>query len=105
MTTRIEPGCGAGKLFLLCSHGEARNHFMDARLTEPDDVDAVSDGPPAITAERSRGRGAASNRSGRFEPLAREAADDGWNSLDLLPPFRTEVQEETPRKIITRNES
>jgi DNA repair photolyase len=71
----------------------------------PDAIDAVADAPPAIDAERRRGRGAESNRSGRFEPLAREAADDGWDSLDLLPPFRTEVQEETPRKIITRNES
>jgi DNA repair photolyase len=70
-----------------------------------DEIDTVADAPPAIDAERRRGRGAESNRSGRFEPLAREAADDGWDSLDLLPPFKTEVQEETPRKIITRNES
>jgi DNA repair photolyase len=58
-----------------------------------------------VDPERVRGRGAESNRSGRFEPLARQAVDDGWGSLDLLPPFKTEVQEETPRKIITRNES
>jgi DNA repair photolyase len=58
-----------------------------------------------IDPDRRRGRGAESNASGRFEPLARETIDDGWGSLDRLPPFRTEVQEETPRKIITRNES
>jgi len=58
-----------------------------------------------IDPDRRRGRGAESNKSGRFEPLARENADDGWGSLDVLPPFKTEVQEETPRKIITRNES
>jgi DNA repair photolyase len=58
-----------------------------------------------IDPDRRRGRGAESNTSGRFEPLARESADDGWGSLDVLPPFKTEVQEETPRKIITRNES
>ena len=57
-----------------------------------------------IDPDRRRGRGAESNRSGRFEPLAREAVDDGWASLDLLPPLKTEVQEETPRQIITRNE-
>lgn len=51
------------------------------------------------------GRGAASNRSGRFEPQARHLIDDGWGSLDQLPPLKTEVQEETPRRIITRNES
>ncbi len=58
-----------------------------------------------IDPDRRRGRGAESNRSGRFEPLVRETADDGWGSLDLLPPLKTEVQEETPRRIITRNES
>jgi DNA repair photolyase len=58
-----------------------------------------------IDPDRRRGRGAETNRSGRFEPLSREFADDGWGSLDLLPPFKTEVQVESPRKIITRNES
>jgi DNA repair photolyase len=58
-----------------------------------------------VDPERIRGRGAESNRSGRFEPQSRHPIDDGWGSLDVLPPFKTEVQEETPRKIITRNES
>ncbi|MEJ0012246.1 MAG: PA0069 family radical SAM protein [Bauldia sp.] len=58
-----------------------------------------------VDPDRIRGRGAESNRSGRFEPQSRHLVDDGWNSLDILPPFKTEVQEETPRKIITRNES
>ena len=39
--------------------------------------------------ERRRGRGAQSNASGRYEPLARVAFDDGWRSLDELPPFKT----------------
>ena len=58
-----------------------------------------------IDPDRRRGRGAETNRTGRFEPLARVAADDGWGSLDLLPPLKTEVQEEQARRIITRNES
>ena len=58
-----------------------------------------------IDSDRRRGRGAETNRSGRFEPLSREPVDDGWASLDLLPPFKTQVQEESPRQIITRNES
>ena len=58
-----------------------------------------------IDPDRRRGRGAETNRSGRFEPLARESADDGWNSLDLLPPLKTEVQAEAAKRIITRNES
>jgi DNA repair photolyase len=55
--------------------------------------------------ERRRGRGAQSNASGRYEPLARVAFDDGWQSLDELPPFKTTVQTDATRKIITRNES
>jgi DNA repair photolyase len=58
-----------------------------------------------VDPERIRGRGAESNRTGRFEPLTRHSIDDGWGSVDVLPPFKTEVQEETPRKIITTNES
>ena len=55
--------------------------------------------------ERRRGRGAQSNASGRYEPLARIAFDDGWRSLDELPPFKTTVATDATRKIITRNDS
>src|SRR5271169_2453100 len=55
--------------------------------------------------ERRRGRGAQTNASGRYEPLARIAFDDGWRSLDELPPFKTTVQTDATRKIITRNAS
>jgi len=58
-----------------------------------------------IEVDRRRGRGAGLNFTGRFEPLTREAVDDGWQTLEELPPFRTEVQVEKPRTIITRNES
>jgi DNA repair photolyase len=55
--------------------------------------------------ERRRGRGAQSNATGRYEPLARIAFDDGWRSLDELPPFKTTVATDATRKIITRNDS
>src|SRR4029079_17932632 len=55
--------------------------------------------------ERRRGRGAQSNASGRYEPLARVAFDDGWRTLDELPPFKTTVSVDATRKIITRNDS
>jgi DNA repair photolyase len=55
--------------------------------------------------ERRRGRGAQSNASGRFEPQSRIAFDDGWRTLDDLPAFKTEVQVDATRKIITRNDS
>ena len=59
----------------------------------------------AVDRERRRGRGTLSNASGRFEPLARAAFDDGWQALDDLPPFKTSVTVDSTRKIITRNES
>jgi len=58
-----------------------------------------------VERERRRGRGAQSNASGRYEPLAKVAFDDGWRTLEDLPPFTTTVTEERARKIITRNES
>ncbi|ESY56506.1 PA0069 family radical SAM protein [Mesorhizobium sp. M0761] len=58
-----------------------------------------------VRPDRNRGRSAGINPSGRFEPVSRDVFDDGWNSLEELPPFKTEVQVEKPRTIITRNES
>ncbi|MBW8283890.1 MAG: PA0069 family radical SAM protein [Rhizobium sp.] len=58
-----------------------------------------------IEVDRRRGRGAGMNPTGRFEPHERVAFDDGWESLEDLAPFRTEVQVERPRTVITRNES
>jgi DNA repair photolyase len=58
-----------------------------------------------VRPDRNRGRAAGINPSGRFEPLTRHVFDDGWESLDELPPFKTEVQVEKPRTIITRNQS
>src|SRR5689334_22721026 len=59
----------------------------------------------AVDFERRRGRGAISNASGRYEPTARIAFDDGWRSLDELPAFNTQVTVDATRKIITRNQS
>ncbi|EKF19920.1 PA0069 family radical SAM protein [Nitratireductor pacificus] len=58
-----------------------------------------------IDAERRRGRAAGINPSGRYEPVSRHVFDDGWGSIEELPAFKTEVQVERPRTIITRNTS
>lgn len=58
-----------------------------------------------IDGERRRGRGARSNRVGRFESELREAFDDGWESLGELEPFKTQVHRETAKSIIARNDS
>ena len=68
-------------------------------LASPVDVDV------AVDDVRRRGRGAQSNASGRYEPVARVAFDDGWQNLEDLPPFKTTVTVDATRKIITRNDS
>ena len=63
-------------------------------------ADAMHEAPLA-----RRGRGALTNRSGRFEHEARQSVDDGWGGLDELEALRTEVTIERPKTIITRNDS
>ncbi|MBM3552664.1 MAG: PA0069 family radical SAM protein [Alphaproteobacteria bacterium] len=58
-----------------------------------------------IDAERRRGRGTLSKRSGRFEKETREEEDDGWGSLESLQALKTNFHVEKPRTIITRNDS
>ena len=54
-----------------------------------------------------KGRGAVSNRTGRFEAYVSEAADDGWERWpdEDLPPLRTTLTADATRTIITRNDS
>ena len=54
---------------------------------------------------RAVGRAARTNPANRFEPHEREAFHDGWPVEDDLPPLRTEVSVERPRRVITRNSS
>src|SRR5262245_36338683 len=70
----------------------------------------IEGGPGDRVPDRARkGRGAVSNRVGRFEPHDREAVDDGWSGAagieEELPPLRTTVMTETTRTIIARNDS
>jgi DNA repair photolyase len=65
----------------------------------------MAEDPIPIDSERRRGRGARSNRVGRFESELREAFDDGWESLGELEPFKTQVHHETAKSIIARNDS
>jgi DNA repair photolyase len=59
-----------------------------------------------MRAAEHKGRGAVSNRAGRFESLAVERVDDGWGILDEpLPPLETRVLPEPAQSVITRNDS
>lgn len=60
---------------------------------------------PPIPASSRKGRAARTNAPGRFDRFAVEAVDDGWPSEDRLPPTRTQVSDEVPRRVITRNTS
>ena len=51
-----------------------------------------------------RGRGALTNRSGRFEAASRESFDDGWG-MELPERLPTEVLADTSRHVITYNKS
>lgn len=65
-----------------------------------EDIRAAS--PPA---EMRRGRGSVSNISGRFEKLARERYDDGWQTPCEENNRRTTVTIEKAKVILTRNQS
>ncbi|MBX9701498.1 MAG: PA0069 family radical SAM protein [Acetobacteraceae bacterium] len=55
-----------------------------------------------------KGRGAASNPPVRFESTTRQAADDGWGSLDELidlPPLPTTLIRDASRSAMARNDS
>lgn len=71
----------------------------------PPQIGPAPDPDIRILGDRRRGRGTATNKGGRFERLQTEAYDDGWNTVDDLPPLKTHVQEERARTIITRNDS
>src|SRR5271166_4404434 len=67
--------------------------------------DPVAIAAPILPADRRRGRGAATNASGRFEIARREDFDDGWTRDEAPEPLKTEVTWERPKAIITRNDS
>jgi DNA repair photolyase len=58
-------------------------------------------------ADPRKGRGAGINPEGRFEKVARDAYDDGWekDQDEDLPPLKTHVTIEHVKSIITRNAS
>lgn len=56
--------------------------------------------------EGQKGRGALSNRNGRFESLVFEREADGWAEQEAIPsPLRTRLDIDTARRVISRNRS
>jgi DNA repair photolyase len=53
-----------------------------------------------------KGRGAQTNRDGRYEARVHEAEDDGWTHADPMPPkLDTIIRHEAAKTIISRNTS
>lgn len=73
------------------------------KLSQTRDADLI--GRKLVDSRINRGRGAQSNRVGRFEPHSREEFDDGWGQVEELKPFETIEHVERARTIITRNDS
>jgi DNA repair photolyase len=72
----------------------------------------MADNPDLIPGRPRKGRGAVTNRTGRFERFTSEAVDDGWRDLNGLvpddeapPKLATTVMRDTSRTVMARNES
>ncbi len=78
---------------------------MDMRPSSGLDIAALGVGKLQSLPQLTRGRGAKINPAGRFEDRSVEIYDDGWDSLSETPRLKTEVFVETPKTIISRNDS
>lgn len=65
----------------------------------------MSDQIIPIPQAQRRGRAAQTNATNRFERLVRQAIDDGWAREEEVAPLRTQVSDERPRRVISRNTS
>ncbi|MFZ5676843.1 MAG: PA0069 family radical SAM protein [Pseudomonadota bacterium] len=79
--------------------------LIDRRQTSGLDLSALGARRYATLPQQQRGRGAVVNMPGRYERHGTQLFDDGWQTLEELPPLKTTVYEETPKKIITTNDS
>lgn len=73
------------------------------RLAGRRDGDLI--GRKLVDVSRNRGRGAQSNRTGRFDRLVREEFVDGWAETEEFPAFETVEHIERAKTIISRNQS
>jgi DNA repair photolyase len=69
------------------------------------DIAALGTGKLTSLPQLERGRGARSNEASRFDQHSAEFVDDGWDTLAELPRLRTEIFTETPKSIISKNQS
>lgn len=86
----------------MSNHNQETSHsYQSSDVTRQ----LLADQSIKVDKARRRGRAAGLNPSGRFEIQTRHEFDDGWETLEELAPFKTDVQVERARSIITRNTS
>src|SRR5207244_1209915 len=88
---------------------EARERQRQGSTALPADGSGGASPPEQLLDLALKGRGAISNRPGRYEPGDRPREDDGWSTgpadEDDLPALATTVTIDSTRSIIAWNES
>jgi DNA repair photolyase len=79
--------------------------LMEMRPSSGLNIAALGTGKLRSLPQLERGRGARINPPVRFDRTSAEFIDDGWDSLAEIPVLKTEIFTETPKTIITRNDS
>jgi DNA repair photolyase len=79
--------------------------LMEMRPSSGLNIAALGTGKLRSLPQLERGRGARINPPTRFDRTSAEFVDDGWDSLAEIPVLKTEIFTETPKSIITRNDS
>jgi DNA repair photolyase len=79
--------------------------LMEMRPSSGLNIAAFGTGKLRSLPQLERGRGARINPAARFGRTSAEFIDDGWESLAEIPVLKTEIFTETPKTIITRNDS
>src|SRR5690606_12413370 len=97
------PDAKAGMPCLPCDPGTLYTALAKFLLCST--LPCMADTSSVLPGQRLRARGAESNRSGRFEPTASEAFDDGWDIPEEERLVATEVRVERPRSALTFNRS
>jgi DNA repair photolyase len=79
--------------------------LLEMRPSSGLNIAALGTGKLRSLPQLERGRGARINPPTRFDRTSAEFIDDGWDSLAEIPVLKTEIFTETPKTIITRNDS
>jgi DNA repair photolyase len=79
--------------------------LIEMRPSSGLNIAALGTGKLRSLPQLERGRGARINPPTRFDRTSAEFIDDGWDSLAEIPVLKTEIFTETPKTIITRNDS